>query len=187
MKTPATSSQTVGPYFSIGLSYQNGTEACSAETPGEHVEISGQLFDGDGVPVPDAQLEIWQADASGRFAGVDATGAGSAPVGFAGFVRMATDERGGFCFRTVVPGSVADPAGGGQAPHIAVVLFMRGLLRHLYTRIYFEGIAQNQSDRVLLAVPEERRNTLIARAEGVGRYVWNIHMQGDNETVFFEY
>jgi protocatechuate 3,4-dioxygenase alpha subunit len=189
MSTPATASQTVGPYFRIGLSYLNSTALCTEAAAGEHIAVSGQLFDGNGLVVPDAQLELWQADHRGRFAGLDPSESGPATEGFVGFARLPVDDQGRFEFHTIRPGSVATLDGRPQAPHIVVLLSMRGLLKHLFTRIYFEGDPRNQSDPVLLAVPPERRSTLIASSvpEKAGRYRWNIKLQGDDETVFFQY
>jgi protocatechuate 3,4-dioxygenase alpha subunit len=192
MSVPATASQTVGPYFSIGLSYRNSIATCAEATEGEHIEISGQVFDGEGVPVPDAQLELWQADAKGRFAGLDPSDPsehGPASPGFQGFARVPTNEEGAFHLHTVRPGAVTGPSGTLQAPHIVVLLSMRGLLRHLFTRIYFSNEPLNTSDPVLLAIPPERRPTLFAQPiEGQPQsYRLDIRLQGENETVFFMY
>jgi protocatechuate 3,4-dioxygenase alpha subunit len=190
MTTPATASQTVGPYFSIGLSYRNSTSVCSESEPGEHLEIAGRIFDGEGVIVPDAQLEIWQADSEGRFVGFDTGQPGVVAEDFAGFARIPTDLHGGFRLHTIRPGAVAGAAGVSQAPHIVVLLSMRGLLRHLITRIYFEHDPKNAADPVLLAVPEDRRHTLVAKLADSGpiqKFQWDIHLQGDDETVFFAY
>jgi protocatechuate 3,4-dioxygenase, alpha subunit len=186
--TPATASQTVGPFFKIGLEYRCTTALCGAEVAGEHVTIQGVMYDGAGIPVPDAQLELWQADAEGRFAGLD-TGTGVADPGFPGFARIALDDTGRYVVRTVKPGIVVSPDGSSQAPHIVVMIFMRGILRHLHTRVYFPGESANDTDPTLQAVPLDRQHTLIAQAlEGKpGEYLWNIHLQGDNETAFFAY
>jgi protocatechuate 3,4-dioxygenase alpha subunit len=188
MSVPATASQTVGPYYKIGLEYRCGHTLCSDDAPGEHIELTGMLYDGDGVPVPDAQLELWQADDQGRYVGLD-SGTGPSSEGFAGFARVAFDEAGCYRFHTVKPGVVTAPDGCSYAPHILVLIFMRGLLRHLYTRIYFDGEPANETDAALQAVPADRRDTLIAkRVEGKpNEYLWNIHLQGDNETAFFAY
>jgi protocatechuate 3,4-dioxygenase alpha subunit len=186
---PATASQTVGPYFRIGLSYLNTAALCTESTPGEHISISGQLFDGAGVPVPDAQLELWQPDAEGLFAGLDPSENGTPADGFVGFARVPTDENGGFTFHTIRPGCVQMLDGTLQAPHIVLLLSMRGLLKHLHTRIYFAGDPRNDNDPVLLAVPAERSSTLFAQpsAENPTHYRWNIQLQGKAETVFFQY
>jgi protocatechuate 3,4-dioxygenase, alpha subunit len=146
------------------------------------------VFDGDGQPVPDCMLEIWQADAQGRFC--DPKDRRALPNSkFRGFGRCGTDANGGYAFDTIKPGAVPYPDGKPQAPHILVAIFARGMLLHNYTRIYLGGEAANGSDPVLALVPAERRNTLIARrAAGGGNPVYHldIHLQGDNETVFFE-
>ena len=153
MSHPATASQTVGPYFRIGLSYLDSAALCTESAPGEHITITGQVFDADGTPVPDGQLEVWQADDQGRFAGFDPSERGAVSEGFVGFARVPLDERGAFKFHTVVPGSVPMLNGTAQAPHIVVLVSMRGLLKHLYSRIYFEGNPLNRQDPVLSAVP----------------------------------
>jgi protocatechuate 3,4-dioxygenase alpha subunit len=189
MTNPATASQTVGPFFSIGLSYRNGNSLCAEDTEGAHIQISGQVLDGEGIPVPDAQLELWQADCKGRFVGIDPSFGEGASDGFQGFARVPTDEHGAFRFHSVYPGSVAGAAGTRQAPHIVVLLSMRGLLKHLFTRIYFAGDPFNLSDPILHAVPSERRQTLLAQSvENMpGHYKWDICLQGKDETVFFLY
>lgn len=188
MKIPATTSQTVGPYYRIGLGYQFTTAACTEHTPGEHISVQGVLYDGFGLPVPDAQLEIWQADYEGRLAGIDA-GSGVPDAGFRGFARIALDDAGRFLFRTVKPGSIIAQETQKQAPHISIMIFMRGLLKHLYTRMYFEGDPMNESDPTLQAVPQDQRHTLLAQpvAGKPGEYTWNIHLQGQHETAFFYY
>jgi protocatechuate 3,4-dioxygenase alpha subunit len=189
MSYPATASQTVGPYFRIGLSYLNSVALCAESTAGEHIFISGQVFDGAGVPVPDAQLELWQPDSEGRFAGLDPSEDGPPADGFVGFARVPTDEDGGFAFHTIRPGRTGMLDGRPQAPHIVLLLSMRGLLKHLYTRIYFAGDPRNDDDLVLLAIPAERRPTLFAQpsAQDLNHYRWNIQLQGSDETVFFQY
>lgn len=183
-----TPSQTVGPYFRIGLEYRFGDALCAQDAPGEHIVLTGALYDGEGVPVPDAQLELWQADPQGRYPGL-ASGDEPAAEGFRGFARVPTDEDGRFRFRTIRPGAVALPDGSKQAPYIAVMLFMRGLLRHLHTRIYFAGESGNEEDTILRAVPADRRETLMTKPlpGRPGEYLWNIHLQGEDETVFFGY
>jgi protocatechuate 3,4-dioxygenase alpha subunit len=144
------------------------------------------VFDGDGVPVNDAMIEIWQADAQGRYAG-GRDGPTRANTAFQGFGRSATDKDGVYGFETVKPGAVAGPGGAMQAPHIVVCIFSRGMLRQLYTRVYFADETSNASDPVLALVPEDRRDTLIARqVSGQPAYEFDIRLQGENETVFFE-
>lgn len=186
-----TPSQTVGPYFAYGLTarqynYPQTSIAEGAmagdEVEGERIRVEGRVFDGDGNPVPDAMIEIWQADAQGRFAH-PADGRGS-NAGFTGFGRTGTgtDPQNRFIFDTVKPASAAQ----GEAPHLNVIVFMRGLLTHVYTRIYFaDEEAANAADPVLSSVPEDRRSTLVAARDG-NTYRLDIHMQGDRETVFFD-
>jgi len=175
MPAVPTVSQTVGPFFEIGLTHLR-TDAIFATPSWEPVSIRGAVFDGDGRPVPDVVLEIWQADADGRY-DVD---------GSSGFGRIFPDAAGTFCFQTVQPGSVRDGV-GTQAPHLVVMLFMRGLLKPLRTRMYFPDHPANASDTVLGLVPPERRSTLIARqvTESPATLEWNVHLQGDDETAFF--
>jgi protocatechuate 3,4-dioxygenase alpha subunit len=156
------------------------------DTPGEHVEIEGVVLDGDGVAVPDALLEIWQADANGEYAS-EVRKAGTADGHFGGFGRVPTDANGRFRFTTIKPGPVLDSDGVPQAPHLSVSLFMRGLLLRLVTRMYFPD-ERNKQDSLLNMVEPERRATLVAQADAASRSVlrWNIILQGDQETVFFE-
>jgi protocatechuate 3,4-dioxygenase, alpha subunit len=191
-----TPSQTVGPYFAYGLT-SNGkydwndafsNSLVTADTSGERVRVEGRVFDGDGQPMVDCMLEIWQADAQGRFSDPQDTRA-LPNSSFKGFGRCATDANGGYAFDTIKPGTVPDPDGKPQAPHILLAVFARGMLLHLYTRIYFSGEAANAADPVLALVPVNRRATLIAQpahCNGNAVYRFDIHMQGDNETVFFD-
>ena len=146
------------------------------------------MFDGDGAIVPDCMLEIWQADAQGRFS--DPQDKRALPnSSFKGFGRIGTDANGAYAFDTIKPGPVPDPDGKPQAPHIVLAIYARGMLLHLYSRIYFDGEAANAADPVLALVPADRRATLIAaRQPGTGSavYRFDIHLQGDNETVFFD-
>jgi protocatechuate 3,4-dioxygenase alpha subunit len=153
-------------------------------TPGERVTIHGRVLDGDGAGVPDATIEIWQADEHGKYYESESV----AGTSFQGFGRVPTNDRGEFRFTTIKPGCVAGPEGSAQAPHLVVLVFMRGLLRHLVTRIYFAGEAANTNDPIVKLVPAERRQTLIAERENAGAatFVWNIRLQGDDETVFFD-
>jgi protocatechuate 3,4-dioxygenase alpha subunit len=174
-----TPSQTVGPFFHLGLQGLDKASLAPEGTPeSEIVAIRGKLYDADLNPVPDAQLEIWQADPQGSHASRH----------FAGFGRIPTNPHGEFHFTTVKPGTVAGPNGSIQAPHIVVLLFMRGLLKHLATRIYFAGDPRNDSDPILLHVPVERRVTLLATSQpsAPNHFEWNIVLQGENETVFFD-
>ena len=177
MSLHTTTSQTVGPYLHIGLTWLIIEDLASARVPGERVSIEGRVLDGDGAPVNDALLEVWQADSRGRYG----------TKSFRGFGRSATDANGMFRFRTIKPGQVAGPDGKVQAPHIAVNIFMRGQLKQLVSRIYFPGEPANAKDPVLALVPAQRRATLIAKARGkTGALEWNVILQGRDETVFFD-
>jgi protocatechuate 3,4-dioxygenase alpha subunit len=178
-----TSSQTVGPYFRIGLEHliEPATEAQA--TAAGSVEIRGQVLDGEGLPVPDAMLEFWGADSFGTYSCSSSQPSGSP----AGFHRVATDDSGTFSVTTVKPGPVPLSGGGFQAPHLVVLVFARGLLRNLITRVYFSDEPGNATDLVLGQVPEDRRRTLIANGDGQGKalFHWNIILQGKDETAFF--
>lgn len=182
-----TPSQTVGPFFSIGMKRLFSSDQSASGREAEAIAITGQVLDGDGQPVPDAVLEFWQADQFGKYAQPES--ASSEGAAFLGWARVPTDAQGSFTLRTIKPGAVANGSSGSpQAPHINVIIFMRGLLRHLYTRIYFDGEPANQSDPVLQTMPENRRATLVARRSETNRkqYLWNVVLQGNGETVFFD-
>ncbi|WP_407177546.1 protocatechuate 3,4-dioxygenase subunit alpha [Bradyrhizobium sp. STM 3562] len=190
-----TPSQTVGPFFKYGLTpggqYDwNDAFTNNLITPdvsGERIRIEGIVYDGDGLPVPDCMLEVWQADAQGRFA--DPQDKRALPnATFRGFGRCGTDQNGAYAFDTIKPGSVPDADGRPQSPHILLAVFARGMLRHLYTRIYFGDEGANAGDPVLALVPADRRSTLIAqRKAGDGAvYSLDIRLQGEGETVFFD-
>jgi protocatechuate 3,4-dioxygenase alpha subunit len=176
MSLHATTSQTVGPYLHIGLTWLITENLAPAGVPGQRVTIRGRVLDGDGAPVNDALVEIWQADSRGKYGGKR----------FRGFGRSATDDAGGFRFHTVKPGRVPGPDGKLQAPHILAVVFMRGQLKQLVTRIYFPGEPSNDKDLVLGLVPRDRRHTLIARKTKSRTLEWNVVLQGRDETVFFD-
>lgn len=186
MSLLCTSSQTVGPYLHIGLSKLCNDRIAGPDVPGERVTIEGRVLDGDGVGIADALVELWQANSHGRYAHPDDRQDKPLVPGFTGWGRVATDRNGAFRFTTVKPGRVPGPDGALQAPHITVTLFMRGALRHMWTRIYFAEEPSNTEDPVLQLVPADRRYTLLARKNDAGTYVWNIHMQGEHETVFFD-
>jgi protocatechuate 3,4-dioxygenase alpha subunit len=183
-----TPSQTVGPFFHDGL-VRPGQEVVAPEgAPGERVVVEGLVLDGDGAPVPDALIEIWQADAEGRHAHPLDPRAG-ANSGFVGFGRVATDETGLWRALTVKPGPVPHPDGGLQAPHLSLGVFARGVLTRLHTRLYFEDDALTAGDPVLALVDPARRPTLLARRDGerdgAAVYRLDIRLQGEGETVFF--
>ena len=188
MSRQATTSQTVGPYFTIGLDPLNRTEIASPQVAGERITIQGQVFDGDGEPVPDALLETWQADAQGKYVHPESSKREASKTDFFGFGRIPTDENGRFRFTTIRPGPVAGPEGTTQAPHIVVSIFMRGLLTRLITRIYFFGDPRNEKDYVLNLIESARRGTLMASPapEHESVLIWNVHLQGESETVFFD-
>ena len=181
-------SQTVGPFFRIGLEHLNRADLTFPGLRGSAVTVRGQILDGDGKPVPDAILEFWQADADGNFSKNRCEARGYEPSKFTGFARIPTDDAGKYELRTIRPGSVAGADGSTQAPHIAVFLFMRGLLKPLYTRIYFAGEGANDMDPVLNLVPGERWARLLATKESRGEsLVWDVKLQGPDETVFFDW
>ncbi len=191
--------QTVGPFFHYALPHPGGADLVSASKAGarpdlvpaahfllapprrqdcrqgEVIEIEGRVQDGNGAPLSDALIEIWQANADGIY-----------DSGFAHFGRAATSDDGGFAFRTLLPGRVPGPGNSLQASHIAVGVLGRGILARLVTRIYFEGQPGLDDDVVLALVPKARRKTLIARRSGLGRYRFDIVLQGLDETVFFD-
>lgn len=194
MALKETPSQTVGPYFAYGLCPQQYNfdfkslftpDVVEPEAEGEHITLIGRVFDGDGKAVFDAMLEFSQVDANGRF---PASREDIAQSGFRGFARVGTgtDPHERFVVRTVKPGR----ENAGEAPHINVIVMMRGMLTHAFTRIYFDDeAAANAEDAVLCAVPAGRRETLVSRrSEQNGNviYMFDIHMQGARETVFFD-
>ena len=185
MTLTTTPSQTVGPYFQIGLPWEGGPDAVAPGSPGE-ITISGVVLDGAGEPVPDSLIETWQADGAGLFADLHSHGGASKIAGFRGFARCATHHDGSFEILTVKPGRVDGPGGRVQAPHIDVSVFARGMLQRCVTRIYFADEEHaNATDPVFSAVPAERRATLLAQPSADG-YRFDIRLQGPDETVFFD-
>lgn len=189
-----TPSQTVGPYFSMRLGAEGENVLAGPGVPGERIRIEGRLIDGDGDSVEDGLIEIWQANARGRYRHPDDHRDNIAlDDGFTGFGRAETDfDTGEFWVETVKPGGVPDGEGEFQAPHLNVVVQARGMLNPLFTRIYFPDEAEaNESDLVLKMVPSERRETLVARLVEQGVvptvYRFDIKLQGDHETVFLEF
>ena len=187
MRLYASGSQTVGPYLHIGLTWLNTARIAGPGVKGERITVQGRLLDGDGAAVSDGLLEIWQANGAGRYAHPEDRQEKALDKGFRGFGRIPTDARGVFEFTTIKPGSVPGPGGKPQAPHLAVTIFMRGLLKQLSTRLYFPGEPANTQDPVLQRVPAARRATLVARRKAKGVLQWNIVLQGRDETVFFDY
>ncbi len=152
-----TVSQTVGPFFHIGLRWLFNEHVVEDGAPGRHIIVQGKVLDGDGAPVPDALIEVWQADSNGTYSHPSDAHEKPGSAGFRGYARVPTSDEGRFRLYTVKPGRVPAPGGGMQAPHILVALFMRGLLRHLVTRIYFSDEPSNEEDLVLQRVPAPRR------------------------------
>jgi protocatechuate 3,4-dioxygenase, alpha subunit len=188
MSLRATTSQTVGPFFKIGLDWLNRDDLVGPGVSGERFTIEGTVLDGDSKPVPDALLEIWQANSHGKYAHPEDTQKKTVEPGFTGYGRIPTDDQGRFRFTTIKPGPVPGPDGKSQAPHIVVSVFARGLLRRLVTRIYFPHEPTNASDFALNQVEPARRGTLIAKKLGgqAGALEWNVVLQGPEETVFFD-
>jgi protocatechuate 3,4-dioxygenase alpha subunit len=203
MSLQATTSQTVGPYFQIGLARFYVADLTVPGVSGEVIEITGRVFDGDGQAVPDGVIEIWQADAEGQYAHLEySQERGSIQENdrqlkedhreprwqgpFRGFGRVPTEADGSFRLRTIKPGRVPAPDRTLQAPHIAVSVFTRGLLRRLVTRIYFPDEPSNAEDFVLKSVEAGRRHTLIAKKMRDNQLEWNVVLQGIDETVFFD-
>ena len=178
--------QTLGPFFDFGLVLPQGNLVAQPTAPGRHVTIAGTVRDGTGDPLPDALVEVWQANAAGKYAHPADEQAASIDPACDGFGRVATDELGGFEFSTVIPGRVPGPDGSLQAPHLAIGVLARGLLTRLVTRLYFDGEPSNPEDAVLALVPADRRSTLLAKPEGANRYRFDIVLQGEGETVFFD-
>jgi len=173
-----TPSQTIGPFFHFSLPWDGGADLVGDHPANRVIEISGRMIDGHGEAVGDALLEIWQADPAGDYGGAE---------GFIGFGRCATDAEGRYRFRTLFPGRTPAPGGGLQAPHIAVSVLGRGLLKRLATRIYFEDGEGAAEDPVLARVPAERRSTLFAvPVDSTDGYRFDIVLQGERETVFFD-
>jgi protocatechuate 3,4-dioxygenase alpha subunit len=188
MTVPATTWQTVGPFFKIGLAWLYRDDLADANVPGEHIEITGIVLDGDGKPVPDAVLELWQANSRGKYAHPEDLQDKPLDKNFSGFGRVGTDDSGRFRFTTIRPGQVPAPdeSASLQAPHINVSICTRGLLRRLVTRIYFPDEPANATDFALSLVDPARRATLVATKSGSSKFEWNVVLQGANETVFFD-
>lgn len=185
--------QTVGPFFDFALAVP-GAEAVAGDAARGRITIEGTVLDGASQPVPDALIEIWQADASGAYAHPADPHGASDESGFRGFGRCGTDRSGRFEFQTIVPGRVPfDPrdaerssSTGLQAPHLVVGVLARGVMTRLVTRMYFDDQPSNAEDAVLQLVPADRRQTLMARRLDDARYQFTIVLQGDGETVFFD-
>lgn len=192
-----TPSQTIGPFAAPCLTpneqgktnYQwqqlINNNLVTADAVGERIRIEGRMFDGEGAPIDGILFEIWQADGQGRYAHPrDPRRTNSS---FKGFGRVESNLDGTFTFDTVKPGRVPGPNGTMQARHVVVAIHMRGILQHLFTRIYFADEASNAEDPILQLVPADRRETLIAKRDAAGAvYRIDLRIQGDRETVFFD-
>lgn len=190
-KLPQTPSQTVGPFFHYGLMTRDDFNILAGDgAKGQRILLTGQVTDGNGDPVPDALIEIWQADSEGHFKHSADPDQAKADPHFRGFGRADTVNNGVFTFKTVKPGIVTFDGKQDQAPHVNVRVFSRGMLIHAYTRLYFGDEEEaNKADPVLNLVPEERRHTLISLKQETGdlpTYCFNIRLQGEDETVFFD-
>jgi protocatechuate 3,4-dioxygenase alpha subunit len=186
-----TPSQTVGPFFHLGMARPKWSDLTSDNPAGEKIAIEGRVIDGDGAPVPDAVIELWQANAAGRYNHPDDARTDK-PLDphFRGFGRVATDAEGRFRVVTIKPGPVPGRGNALQAPHINIALFARGLLTHLFTRIYFADEAANGGDPLLSSIEDEaaRRSLLARPAQGIrpALYHFDIVLQGENETAFLD-
>ncbi len=190
-RLPLTSSQTVGPFFGPALLREGALRRLlvQPETKGTRIRIEGRVVDGDGAPVPDALVEIWQANAAGRYNHPLDEGPSPLDPFFLGFGRSGTEDDGRYWFETVKPGAVRFDKNRLQAPHISVTVFARGMLNHVATRLYFPDDPETEHDPILHLVPEERRKTLIASREEAGgavTYRFDVVLRGALETAFFQ-
>jgi protocatechuate 3,4-dioxygenase, beta subunit len=185
---PATTWQTVGPYFALGMDWMGHHELAAPGVSGERVTIGGRIIDGDGAGVPDGALEVWQANSHGRYDHPEDGQDRPLDPDFRGYGRIAADDHGSFRFSTIKPGSVPGPAGTAQAPHLVLTVLARGLMRRLVTRMYFPDDPAHAADFALGLVEPARRATLVARrAQPPGQELeWNVRLQGTDETVFFD-
>jgi protocatechuate 3,4-dioxygenase alpha subunit len=186
MDLTPTPSQTVGPFLHLGLTDTRSISRVANDgEKGERLRLTFRVLDGDAVPVPDAMIELWQADSEGNFAHPDSSADGAA---FRGFGRLATAEDGSCTFETIRPGCVPGTNKTFQAPHINVSILGRGILKRLSTRVYFAGEPANATDPVLILVPESRRATLLAHPDPArtDHWIFDVRLRGDGETVFFD-
>lgn len=184
-----TPSQTVGPYLHIGLTDKHSVRCIAKpDVPGERVRLKCRVLDLNGAPVPDAMIEIWQADSAGQYNYSDDLQVTARESEFHGFGRAPTDENGACEFETIRPGRVPGPEDTLQAPHLNLAVYARGILLQLYTRVYFDVDVANEQDPVLALVPADRRHTLMAQpVPGIaGSWTFDIRLRGDQETVFFD-
>jgi protocatechuate 3,4-dioxygenase, alpha subunit len=182
---PPTPSQTIGPFFAVGICWPDGPDVVPDGTPGA-VWVGGRVLDGAGDPVPDALVETWQADPHGRFAHPDdPRGPAGGGPGFRGFGRCPTDDQGRWAVRTVKPGPLPAPGGGTEAPHLDVSVFARGLLGRLVTRIYFPDEAEaNAADPLLASIGDPAARARLVAVPDRHRLRFDIRLQGDQETPF---
>jgi protocatechuate 3,4-dioxygenase alpha subunit len=178
--------QTVGPFFAICLSEAGCARIASENAIGRRITIEGTVRDGAGAVVPDSLIEIWQANAAGRYAHPDDHQSKPLDPNFSGYGRAPTDDEGRFIIETVMPGRVPGPDDTQQAPHLLLGILARGILTRLVTRVYFDDEPSTHEDPILSLVPAERRATLIARHMGDDRYRFDLRLQGNGETVFFD-
>ena len=178
--------QTVGPFFAISLSEAGCAHVATEQATGRHITIEGIVRDGAGAGVPDSLIEIWQANAAGRYAHPDDDQSKPLDPNFTGYGRAPTDDEGRFIIETVMPGRVPGPDGTLQAPHLLLGILARGILTRLVTRVYFADEPSTPEDPILALVPAERRATLLAKPVGDDRYRFDLTLQGQGETVFFD-
>ena len=186
MDLTPTPSQTVGPYLHLGLTDARSISRIAGDgAKGNRVWLTFRVLDGDGVPVPDAMIELWQADSEGNYAHQESSAEGGA---FRGFGRLATAEDGSCTFETIRPGCVPGPSETVQAPHINASILGRGILKRLSTRVYFAREPANAADPVLALVPENRRATLLAQPDPTrsDNWIFDVRLRGEGETVFFD-
>ena len=182
-----TASQTAGPFFHLGCTNERSVQTLvTPATKGERIRITCRVFDADGAPVDDAMIEIWQANAEGKYRHPGDQQETAPDPAFYGFGRLPTDEHGACIFQTIKPGRVPANNGALQAAHINVSVFARGILARLATRIYFAGDSALGNDPILALVPTARRDTLLARPGGADDWNFDIHLCGEHETVFFD-
>ena len=183
-----TPSQTVGPFFHLGLDRPEWGDLTRSNPAGEKIAIAGRVLDGDGAAVPDAMIELWQANAAGRYNHPeDRQDDKPLDPNFRGFGRVATDSEGRFRMVTIKPGPVPGRGNALQAPHINIAIFARGMLIHLYTRIYFADDPRNAADPLLSSIEDAAvRATLLARPAEAGVWHFDIVLQGENETAFLD-
>jgi protocatechuate 3,4-dioxygenase alpha subunit len=180
---------TVGPFFHSVLPWKEGGQMARRETKGERISILGRVLDAEGEPISDAMIELWQANAAGRYDNPEDQGPGELDPSFQGFGRVAADAQGYFTVETIKPGRVRGLGNSLQAPHIEISVFARGVLKRLVTRLYFEGDPTNDSDPVLALIEDaQRRSTILAKKnpEKPGSWLFTLHLGGPRETVFFD-